>query len=200
MSCYRSYRERNLAFLRRNWGNALAAEYARQTWVAPAFHRDNIRGVNMIRSGMTVEEVEQFRLSQLNQRIPRLPEVNDLPADMLDGEDDDSYHDEDDEEMPDLAPLPPQPDDEEVNERPSPHFRYRTFSSYPPIASHSHAEEVVNPEVLPVNFILTAQNEDLVRADFAGACILWDTTLRLVMRHTKSIRWRKLGCALKNFT
>ena len=81
------------------------------------------------------------------------------------GEDDDSYHDEDDEEMPDLAPLPPQHDDEEVIERP--HFRYRTFSSYPPIASHSHAEEVVNPEGLPVNFNLTAQNEDLVRADFA---------------------------------
>ena len=28
-------------------------------------------------------------------------------------------------------------------------------------------EEVVNPEGLPVNFNLTAQNEDLVRADFA---------------------------------
>ena len=173
MLCYRSYRERDFANLRRNWGNALASVYARQMWVPPAFHRDNIRGVNMVRGGMTIEEVEEYRESELSQHSPRIPVVNDPPADVSDGEDDDSQLEVEDEEMPDLAPLPvellpPQRDDMDDNERPRPHFRYRPFSKYPPIASHVYVEEeVINPEVLPANFHITAKSEDLVRADFA---------------------------------
>ena len=61
MSCYREYRERNHLHVRRNWGNELAAEYIRHLGTPSMYSRDNIEGVNMVRNGMTVAEVELYR-------------------------------------------------------------------------------------------------------------------------------------------
>ena len=96
MSCYREYRNQNHLHMRRNWGNELAAEYIRQLGTPFLYSRDNIEGVNLVRSGMTVAEVELYRLSNPPPARP-IPLVN-LPEDVSDGEDANSVHEGDEEE------------------------------------------------------------------------------------------------------
>ena len=69
--------------------------------------------------------------------------------------------------MPDILPLPPQDDDIDENERSGPHFRYRTFSPYLPIAARPYEEDVIGPENRPISFNVYLQNEDHDRANFA---------------------------------